>query len=213
MSEQRGRNAPATVTGGLRADAVRSRELLLRAAREVLATEGTEASVADIALRAGLGKGTVFRHFATKDELIATIVGDVLDTLLAKGAELVDAADPAAALHEFMADAIELQANDRAFCEVVAGTSQQHPRVRAVVDRLHDLVEALTERARSHGAIRDDITGTDIALLLSGVYQTAAPLAATEPELWRRYLALALDGLQPRAARPLPYPAPQPQGS
>jgi AcrR family transcriptional regulator len=206
-------STPATPTGGLRADAVRSRELLLRAAREVLAAEGTEASVADIAVRAGLGKGTVFRHYPTKDDLIAAVVGDVLDTLLAKGIGLLDTTDPAAALYEFMADAIDLQARDRAFCEVVARTSQQHPRVQAAVGRLHDLVERLTERARTEGAIRDDVTGTDIALLLSGVYQTAAPLAATQPELWRRYLALALDGLQPGTARPLPHPPPRPQAS
>ncbi|MCS5734715.1 TetR/AcrR family transcriptional regulator [Herbiconiux daphne] len=184
-----------------RSDARRNRQRLVSAAAEAFATVGTEASVADIAERAGVGKGTVFRHFASKDELLGTIVGDVLDTLLRRGEDLTTAPDAAAALEAFMSETIELQAHDRAFCEVVAGTAVGDRRIRESIAALEDVVARLTARAQSQGALRPDVTGDDIVLLLSGIYQTAAPLSATRPELWRRYLALALDGLQTSAAR------------
>ena len=69
-------------------------------------------------------------------------------------------------------------------------------------------VAGLTDRARRRHAIRPDITGRDVVLLLGGVHQTAAPLLTTEPELWRRYLALVFDGIRADAAEPLPHPAP-----
>jgi hypothetical protein len=70
-------------------------------------------------------------------------------------------------------------------------------------------VETLTDRARRQGTIHQDITGQDIVLLLAGVRQTAAPLAETQPQLWRRYLALAFDGIRTQTASPLPHPLPQ----
>ncbi|MCS5719663.1 TetR/AcrR family transcriptional regulator [Herbiconiux sp. CPCC 205763] len=208
MSEQASNTAPEQAPA-LRRDARRNRERLLTAAGELLARDGTEVSVADIAARAGVGKGTVFRHYASKDALVAEVVCDVLETLLARGQELAATLPPADALREFMTEAIHRQADDRAFCEVVAGASADNERVQESIERLHALVGALTARAREAGAIRADVTGDDIALLLSGIYQTAAPLARSEPALWRRYLALALDGLLPRHANPLPYPSPQ----
>jgi AcrR family transcriptional regulator len=192
----------------LRADAVRTRKALLSAATEAFAEQGTDASIAQIAQRAGIGKGTVFRHYATKQDLVAAIVCEMLDELVATGERLSQAADPATALHEFMSAEIELQAGNQAFCEVVSGATLQHPDVRAGIDRLWEVVERLTDRARRQGAIRPDITGQDIMLLLNGVYQTAAPLMGTEPQLWHRYLALVLDGMQPEAARALPHPPP-----
>jgi AcrR family transcriptional regulator len=193
-----------------RADAVRNRQLLLSAAAEAFAEQGTEVSIAEIAHRAGVGKGTVFRHFATKEDLIAAIMGQIIDRLITTGMGLSDAADPAAALLEFMTSGIELLARDRALCEVVGRPSLQQPAVQAGIDRLCEVVEMLTDRARRQGVIRRDITGQDIVLLLAGVHQTAAPLAGAQPQLWRRYLALTFDGIQARATEPLPHPPPHP---
>lgn len=108
---------PASPPHRLRADAARNRRSLLDAAREVFAEHGMEASIAEIAQRAGIGKGTVFRHFATKECLAAAIVSDRLDELAAIGRTLLDATDPGAALLEFMTAGVELQARDRAFCQ------------------------------------------------------------------------------------------------
>lgn len=117
-------------------------------------------------------------------------------------------ADPAAALLEFMTRGIELLARDRALCEIVGRPSLQQPAVRAGIDRLCEVVEMLTDRARRQDLIRQDITGQDIVLLLAGVHQTAAPLADTQPQLWRRYLALTFDGIRTQRPQPLPHPAP-----
>jgi hypothetical protein len=130
----------------------------------------------------------------------------MIDNLISVGRDLSDAADPAAALLEFMTVAIEQLAKDRALCEVVGRPSLEHPAVGAGNDKLGEVVEGLADRARRQGTVRQDITGQDIVLLLGGVYQTAAPLADAQPELWRRYLALIFDGIQARATPPLPHP-------
>jgi AcrR family transcriptional regulator len=192
----------------LRADAARNRRTLLDAAAAAFAEQGTGVPIAEIAHRAGMGKGTVFRHFPTKEHLIAAIVCDQLDELSAAGTTLLDAADPTAALFEFMRLGTELQARDRSACQAAVGVINDDPGVQAAAGRLTQTADALTERAQRHGGIRDDITGQDIILLLRGAYQAAAPLAHAAPELWRRYLAVIIDGLRPATENPLPGPAP-----
>lgn len=191
-----------------RSDALRNRRLLLSAAAEAFADHGTEVTIAEIARRAGVGKGTVFRHFATKEDLETAIMDELIGGLVADGQRLMDAADPAAALLEFMTIGIERLAGDRGLCEAIGRPSLRQAAVQDGVNHLCDVVEALTDRARRQGVIRLDITGQDVVLLLAGVRQTAAPLAATQPQLWRRYLALVFEGMRARDAPTLPYPLP-----
>ncbi|MEU8401361.1 helix-turn-helix domain-containing protein [Nonomuraea sp. NPDC048892] len=193
----------------MRADAVRNRRLLLDAAAAELAEHGTEVSIARIAARAGIGKGTVFRHFATKEQLLLAIFSDQLDGLSATGEALLQRPVPADALLEFMAAAVELQLADRSLCQAVTAAMRREPVVRAAGDRLVAVAEALTARARQAGEVRDDVTGADIVLLINAVMQGTAPVSDTVPGLWRRYLSMIFDGLRPEAARPLPVPAPQ----
>ncbi len=197
------------VTKPLRSDAVRTRKRLVKAASEAFAEHGSEVSVAQIAERAGIGKGTVFRHFATKEDLLAAIVYENMFLLVATGEQLVQAEDPADGLREFMSAAIELQAKDRAFCQVAHGEARHHPAVRKGQEMLDAVTDELTDRARQHGAIRQDITGHDVMLLMSGIYQTVSPALDTQPDLWRRYLQLVFDGLQALSAPKLPGPPPQ----
>ena len=197
------------VVGKMRADAVRNRRLLLDAAAAEFAEHGTEVSIARIAARAGIGKGTVFRHFATKEQLMAAIFGDQLDRLSDQGEALLASADPGAALLGFMAGGVELQAADRSFCQAVTANTRQDPQIRAASDRLVAVADALTANARRDGAVRDDVTGHDIVLLINAVSQATAPLGDAVPGLWRRYLSLIFDGLRPEVARPLPVPAPR----
>src|ERR1700722_20731443 len=115
-----------------RADAARNRALLLAAAADEFAERGLDASVADIARRAGVGKGTVFRHFATKDDLLAAIVLDRVNALNAVGDRLLDAADPGAALLEFLpAAADQRQQRDLSFLQEAGELSPEVTRVRA----------------------------------------------------------------------------------
>ncbi|MGW4774630.1 TetR/AcrR family transcriptional regulator [Nocardia sp. NPDC004278] len=192
----------------LRADAAHNRRALLAAAAATFAEQGMDASIAQIAARAGVGKGTVFRHFATKQQLLAAILCDRLDELTAAGEALLGAADPESALLEFMTTSVEMQAGDRSFCQAATGIAVSDPEVRAATARLFEAAEALTDQARRQGTVRDDITGEDIMLLPGAAYQAAAPLRDVAPDLWRRYLGVIFDGLRPDAARPLPHPAP-----
>ena len=190
----------------LRADAARNRKLLLAAAADEFAERGLDASVADIARRAGIGKGTVFRHFATKDDLLAAIVLDRIDALDAAGEKLLAAPDPGAALLEFLTVAAhQRQQRDLSFLQ---GAVQPNPEVARVQARLVRTVDALVERARASGAVRADVTGTDVFLLMCAPNYVAGAVPGAGPELWRRYLAIIFDGLRPEGAHPLPHPPP-----
>jgi len=194
------------VTRPLRADAARNRELLLAAAADEFAERGLDASVADIARRAGVGKGTVFRHFATKDDLIAAIVLDRIDGLNAIGERLLTAPDPGAALLEFLtAAAQQRQQRDLSFLQGAGDVNTEMTRVR---ERMYQVIHALVDRAREHGAIREDITGTDVVLLMCAPNHVTSYLPNPAPDLWQRYLAIIFDGLRPEGAHPLPQPSP-----
>ncbi|WP_432972688.1 TetR/AcrR family transcriptional regulator [Dactylosporangium sp. CA-233914] len=190
----------------LRADAARNRRLLLAAAADEFAERGLEASIADIARRAGIGKGTVFRHFATKEDLIAAIVLDRVEVLVEAGDHLREAEDPGAALLEFMTVAAEQrQQRDLSFLH---RANEGNAEVSRVQERLRQTIDALADRAREEGALRDDVTGTDLFLLMCAPNHVAGHHPGAPPDLWRRYLAIIFDGLRPQGAHPLPHPAP-----
>jgi AcrR family transcriptional regulator len=191
----------------LRADAARNRQLLLTAAADEFAERGLDASVADIARRAGLGKGTLFRHFPTKDDLLAAIVLDRIDELTGAGRTLLTAADPGAALLEFLTVAAhQRQQRDLSFLH---GAGEVNPDVTAARERMYRTVHDLVDRARTHGAVRADVTGADIILLMCAPNYVASYVPDAPEDLWRRYLAIIFDGLRPQGAHPLPHPPPE----
>lgn len=190
----------------LRADAARNRDLLLSAAEVEFAARGIDASVADIARRAGLAKGTVFRHFATKEQLIAAIVAKHITALTAKAGALVDASDPGGALLEFLTAAADRrQQHDLTFLMAISADDSTVRQLRA---QLHDDIGSLVDRAQASGAVRSDITGTDIFLLICAPVHVVENLPGAPPDLWRRYLGIIFDGLRPEGASPLPVPVP-----
>ncbi|MFI1864202.1 TetR/AcrR family transcriptional regulator [Streptomyces jumonjinensis] len=192
----------------MRADAVRNRRLLMDAAAAEFAENGMDVSITRIATRAGIGKGTVFRHFDTKEQLLAEIFSDRLEELVTAGLRLAESDDPGAALFEFMTIGTEIQARDRSFCQAAAALSRSESAVHTSRERLADVAETLVAKAQRAGAIRDDITGLDIVLLLSAASQAVLSVSEDAPGLWQRYLALILDGLRPQNAHPLPTAAP-----
>ncbi|HTF08393.1 MAG TPA: helix-turn-helix domain-containing protein [Asanoa sp.] len=190
----------------LRADATRNRRLLLAAAADEFAERGLDASVADIARRAGLGKGTVFRHFATKDDLLAAIVLDRIDELTTVGEQLLAAPDPGAALLEFLTVAADQrQQRDLSFLQEAGDLNADVVGARA---RMFDTVHRLVDRARKGGAVRADVTGADVILLMCAPNYVTSYVPDAPPDLWRRYLAIIFDGLRPEGAHALPFPPP-----
>lgn len=191
-----------------RADAVRNRGRLLDAAAAAFAEHGMDVSISQIAELAGVGKGTVFRHFATKEDLVAAIFADRLEDLASIGERQLAVPDAGVGLLEFMMAGAELQIRDRSFCQAAAGIAADHPAVQAVHDRLLAVVAALTERAQHQGVVRDDIVGQDVVLILNAASQAVAPLPNPPPDLWRRYVRLMYDGFRAEASTPLPQPPP-----
>lgn len=204
----------------MRADAERNRERLLGAAAAAFAEAGLEASVADIARRAGVGQGTVFRRFPSKADLMAEIVLDRLGEMQARAAAALAAPEPWPALCGFMEAAAELQAGDRGFFQaasvpetlatMTAGAAPEtRERLAAAHAEVLETVGELLDRAQAAGEVRPDLAATDIPCLICASVQAAAPLAAAEPGLWRRYLALSLAGIRAGGAvTPLPAGAP-----
>ncbi|WP_236789583.1 TetR/AcrR family transcriptional regulator [Amycolatopsis sp. GM8] len=196
-----------TPSRALRADAARNRELLLAAAEEEFADRGLDASVADIARRAGVGKGTVFRHFATKDDLIVAIVREHVGVLDDAGQRLLEADDPGAALLEFLTEAAgRREQRDLSF---LLNAVDAGPEVIALREQLNRTITSLVDRAREAGAVRADVTGADVVLLMCAPSHVVSYLPDPPPDLWRRYLALIFDGLRPEGAHPLGPPAPE----
>lgn len=194
------------MTRPLRADAARNRELLLAAAAAEFAERGLDASVADIARRAGVGKGTVFRHFPAKDDLIAAIVLDRIQTLADVGGQLLGAADPAAALLEFLtAAAQQRQELDLSFLQEASDTKVEVGQART---KMFQIIHALVDRARDVGAVRSDVTGADVIVLMCAPNYVASYVPDASPDLWQRYLGIIFDGLRPEGAHALPHPPP-----
>ena len=190
----------------IRADAARNRASLLAAAEDEFAERGPSASVADIARRAGVAKGTVFRHFPTKEDLIASIVSGHIAMLAEAARQLADTPDAGAALLEFLTIAADQrQRHDLTFLQ---SASDGDPRVTKVRDALHANLETLVDRARTSGAIRADVTEADVFLMMCAPIHIVENLTAPAPLLWQRYLAIIFDGLRPDGAHPLPQPPP-----
>ncbi|MFE3455752.1 TetR/AcrR family transcriptional regulator [Nonomuraea sp. NPDC059194] len=192
----------------MRADAMRNRRLLMDAAAAEFAENGMDVSITRIAWRAQVGKGTVFRHFDTKEQLLAAVFSDRLEELVAAGHRLAQSDDAEAALFEFMTVGVEIQARDRSFCQAAAALSRSEPSVRASRERLAEVADTLVTKAQKAGAVRDDVTGLDIVLLLSAASQAVLSIGEEAPGLWQRYLGMVFDGLRPQGAHPLPVTAP-----
>jgi AcrR family transcriptional regulator len=195
----------------LRADAERNRRRLLDAAATVFAEHGLDASVSEIARRAGVGQGTVFRRFPSKERLIAAIIVDRLSELTAVGEAQLEADKPADGLQALLRAGAELQANDRGFFEGIAGVGLEDEEVRAQHHALIEITRRLVTRAQDAGEIRDDVSAEDVLLLQGAICQGAAPLLEVDPELWRRYFDLVFDALRRDGAHPLSHPAPTPE--
>lgn len=190
----------------LRADAARNRELLLAAGERAFREKGVEVSVAEIALRAGVAKGTFFRHFATKDDLLAAVVSRHVTALVETGERLLGSADPGAALLEFLTSAAsQRQQHDVSF---LLKAGEADARVVEVREELYAMIGVLVQNAHEAGALRSDVGATDVILLMCAPNHVVEHVTDAAPELWRRYLAIIFDGLRPQGAHPLPHPAP-----
>jgi AcrR family transcriptional regulator len=181
----------------VRADAVRTRKALLAAAADVFAERGMDASVAQVAAHAGIGKGTVFGHFPTKETLLTAMVTDEVDGLVAEVGRLPDSLDPDTALLAFMKMQVDRYAGNRAFIDLLrVARASELPDIQVQVDRLVEASQPLVDRAHRHGTLRAELTARDTVLLACGVYCAAEPLLDSEPNASERYLRVVFEGMR-----------------
>jgi AcrR family transcriptional regulator len=182
----------------LRADARRNRERILDAARAVFADCGVEAQIDDVARRAGVGVGTVYRHFPTKEALFVELVRQKF-RLLAAGtrAALERDGEPFEVFADLLRDNADLCAKDAALQHALTGVGE-HIWVQAQgeQDELSELSGELIKRAKRAGTMRPDISPSDISMLMCGVSSTMAHDARGFD--WHRHLDLAIDMLRAR---------------
>jgi AcrR family transcriptional regulator len=185
----------------LRADARRNRARVLEAAEAAFASKGTSASTEEIARDAGVGIGTVFRHFPTKEALLEAVVVGRLERLAAEAASLATAEDPGSAFFSFFASAVDRSATKIALADALAAAGVDVERAAAEVGReLRRTMGVLLGRAQAVGAVREDATVADVIALLVGASR-AAEHAGWDRGVQTRTVAIMLDGLRPAGGR------------
>lgn len=192
----------------LRRDAERNRRRLLEAARQVFGERGRDAPFEEIARRAGVGIGTLYRRFPTREALIDALFEQKAHDYLRASEQALAADDAWEGLAGFIERICEMQAHDRGFADVLTATfpSGAAPGVAAATRDARRNAEKLVARARRDGKLRRDFTHQDLAWILIA---NAAYLEATRevaPDAWRRYVALILDAARTPAASKLPSP-------
>ncbi|MEV4295218.1 TetR/AcrR family transcriptional regulator [Microbispora rosea] len=205
MSSQPSRPGPANPAAGpgndreLRADARRNRERVLRTAQRLFATEGLGVSLDEITRRAGVGPGTVHRHFPTKEALYLAVAIDQIRRLVAEGEALAATGDPTALftlLSAMMASGAENVAVKSALVAAEFDLRTAAPDVAADLTR-H--VAGLLDRAQAAGAVRPDLTVGEVMALVAGAFAAIRHAGAeTSRERSAHIALLILDGLRPR---------------
>jgi AcrR family transcriptional regulator len=181
----------------LRADARRNRARILEVAREVFASEGLSVPIDTVAERAGIGVGTVYRHFPTKEALFAAIVTDRVQALAQDARDALTEDDPGVALFGFLRTMAERSAADMALADAFAAAGVDIKSSLGVCKQ--DLVTAvgdLLERAQAAGAVRHDVSASDVLALLSSANIACGRQGREDAS--ERLVGVVLDGLRPR---------------
>ena len=210
------KSAPLSYTGimstveerPLRKDAERNRLRILAAAAEVFTERGLQATLDDVADRAGVGVGTVYRRFEDKEALVEALFTERLDAVVGFAEQALAEPDPWAGLVSFLEQAAGLIAGDRGLRQILMFASYGRNRVDQARARMLPVVSAMVERAQRAGAVRADLRPTDIPFIEFMLGWAAEYAAGVRPEIWRRYLALMLDALRPERAGTTELPEP-----
>jgi AcrR family transcriptional regulator len=181
----------------LRADARRNRKRLIEAAQTLFRERGLDVGVAEIAEAAGVGRGTLFRNFASKEDLIEAIVAERMYEAAAYGDELLRSENPGDALFEFLAHMIGTQQLDRALFEALDETWLGKDVIRPAHHAVLDVVGRLLARAQEAGMVRGDVGAMDILMMFKGACAAAASYAQVDPAAMERHLDLIRASVRP----------------
>lgn len=184
------------VTPPLRRDAERNRQLLLRTAYELMATDGLDVPYEDIARAAGTGMGTVYRRFPNRQDLLDALFSEHIDTVIGFAEQAAQDDDAWAGLTRFLEQQLEIEAKSRGLGELLRSQSQATALVKRAHDRMTPLVTELIARAVRAGQLPAGTTAADFATVHVMVGSVMDASRAFAPELWRRALTIALAGLR-----------------
>jgi AcrR family transcriptional regulator len=180
----------------LRADARRNRARVLEVARSAFAECGTELAMEELARRAQLGVGTVYRHFPNKEALLDALLLEQLTAIVARTRAALERHDAWEAFRELVRGGAAMQAEDIAFCEIVMSRKEtsDSDAVAAVRAEMEEETTKLIERAQAEGGLRADFTLADVPVLFASI---AGAIRAAGPDgPWPRQVEFALDGLR-----------------
>jgi AcrR family transcriptional regulator len=184
---------PSTSARPLRADARRNRERILDAARCACAEHGSRVQMDDVARGAGVGVGTVYRHFPTKEALIQALVAEKYRVAVENARAALEVDDPWESFAEMLRRNAEVMARDATLRDALSRLGPDAPPAPEGRAELEAIGGRIMARAQAAGVLRDDVGVDDIGLLMSGL---CASMSRPGPA-WRRHLELLLDGLRP----------------
>ena len=196
----------AGVDRALRADARRNREAIIAAARRLFADQGLDAQMPDVAKAAEVGVGTVYRHFLTKDELIAALVADRFERLAQKARDSIEREDTWEGISDFIRFSAQIQADDRGLCEVM-GSRPEVMDAAARAAGLPELCDRLVKGAQRSGELRRDLVWEDIPMIACGLGRITQDTMSPATGRWPRLVEIILDGLRAPGSGKLPKPS------
>ena len=195
--------APASAGRTLRADARRNRQAVVEAAKKLFADGGLDVQMPDVAKSANVGVGTVYRHFATKDDLIGALVAERFARLAQKAREALLLDDAWQGISEFIRFSAQIQADDRGLCEVI-GSRPELMDAAARAAGLPELCDELVRRAQRSGELRRDLSWEDIPMIACGLGSVIHARVGPGTGRWPRLVEIILDGLRPPGSSKLP---------
>jgi AcrR family transcriptional regulator len=186
---------PHAVTRPLRQDAARNRRHLVDAARRVFGHEGLDSGVEAVAREAGVGTGTLYRHFPSKDDLVAALLEELSDEVLASARAALAHRD-GSGIWEFMLATGAIQAESQGLLGLLWREGRRPERVAAI----REIITELVDDGHRHETLAPEVGQPDIILILHGLRGVieSAP-DSSHGEAWKRYLELATPSLRPRA--------------
>jgi AcrR family transcriptional regulator len=192
----------------LRADAERNRRLLLDAARELFAERGLGVTLDDIARHAGLGVGTAYRRFGSREALVDALFEEQVKGIVDLAKEASEAENSWEGLRGFLESSLARQAADRGLKEVLLSTGEGRDRFTAIREQMRPLVSGMIERAKADGYLRDDFAAQDMPLLQIMLGAVVDVSRDVRPDLWLRCLELILDGMRADGVPRMPLAVP-----